>query len=277
MLGSVPVADTRATDQSVTVQAFGVTVEVAADARHLQAIEAILPPGGAISSQRPEHGRFALVATGDRGLMDVLVDDEPAASAVDLNVALGVLDSQIRMHIAMHAPDHVFVHAGVVGMRERAIVLPGSSFAGKTTLVAALVRAGAEYWSDEYAALDAHGLVHPYAKPLSVRNHSYVAEERTIESLGGRAGDRPLPIGLIAFAHYRRGASWTPQQCTRGAGAIKLLKHTIPARTRPEQALEAIRHAATDALVLEGDRGEADQTAAALLVALETEFRNRTE
>jgi hypothetical protein len=36
-------------------------------------------------------------------------------------------------------------------------VLPGRSFAGKTTLVAALVQVGAEYWSDEYPVLDAEG------------------------------------------------------------------------------------------------------------------------
>ena len=40
--------------------------------------------------------------------------------------------------------------------------------------MAALVRAGAEYYSDEFAPLDAGGLVHPFAKPLSIRNERFV-------------------------------------------------------------------------------------------------------
>ena len=151
-------------------------------------------------------------------------------------------------------------------MAERAIVLPGRSFAGKTTLVASLVQAGAEYWSDEYAVLDADGLVHPYPKPLSVRiNNTRETDEQTIESLGGRAGDRPLPVAVIAFTSYRPGAAWTLSARTAGEGAVKLLEHSIAARSRPEQVLATVRRAVTNAEVIEGERGNADQAAAALL------------
>ncbi len=170
------------------------------------------------------------------------------------------------MYIALHAHDHVFVHAGVVGVEDRAIVLPGRSFAGKTTLVAALVEAGAEYWSDEYAVLDADGLVHPYPKPLSVRiDDTRETDEHPVESLGGRAGDRPLPVAVIAFTSYRPGAAWTLSARTAGEGTVKLLEHAIAARSRPEQVLAAVRRAATNAMVLEGERGDAGQAASALL------------
>src|SRR4051812_15498788 len=52
--------------------------------------------------------------------------------------------------VAERAPDHLFVHAGVVGWEGRAIVMPGASFAGKTTLVQAWLEAGATYYSDEF-------------------------------------------------------------------------------------------------------------------------------
>jgi hypothetical protein len=145
-------------------------------------------------------------------------------------------------------------------------VLPGRSFAGKTTLVAALVQAGAEYWSDEYAVLDADSLVHPYPKPLSVRiNDTRVTDERPVESLGGRAGDRSLLVAVIAFTSYRPGVAFALRPCTAGEGAVKLLEHSIAARSRSEQVLAAVRRATTDAVVLEGDRGDADQAASALL------------
>jgi hypothetical protein len=214
----------------------------------------------------PKSGRFALIKDKDDTLLSVTCDEHSISGPVDPRLALGILDAQLRMHIAVHAPDHVFVHAGVVGVGERAIVLPGRSFAGKTTLVAALVQAGAEYWSDEYAVLDADGLVHPYPKPLSVRiNDTRETEEKPIESLGGLAGDRPLPVALIAFTSYRPGATWAPRPCTAGEGTVKLLEHSVAARSRTEQVLPAVRRAASDAMILEGDRGDADEAANALL------------
>src|SRR5262249_48159665 len=87
----------------------------------------------------------------------------------DLEDALAVLEHDIQLYLAESARGRLFVHAGVVGWRDRAIVLPGHSFSGKTTLVATLVRAGATYYSDEYAVFDRQGKVYPYARPLSLR------------------------------------------------------------------------------------------------------------
>jgi len=252
--------------ETVAVEAFGVTVAVTADPEHFVAVSDFLPPGARPARHPPESGRFALVKDADEALLNVVCDEKLIAGPFDLRLALGILDAELRMHIALHAPDHVFVHAGVVGVGERAIILPGRSFAGKTTLVAALVQAGAEYWSDEYAVLDGGGLVHPYPKHLSVRiDDTRATEEQPVESLGGRAGDRPLPVALIAFTHYRPGTAWALHPRTAGEGAVKLLEHSVAARSRPEQVLAAVRRAATDALVLEGDRGDADQAASALL------------
>jgi len=252
--------------ESLTVEVFGVTVAVTADPQHITAVRRFLPPSAQPVRDPPERGRFALVKDDVAGLMRIERDDESITGSADLRLALDMLDAELRMYIALHAPNFIFVHAGVVGVAERAIVLPGRSFAGKTTLVAALVQAGAEYWSDEYAVLDADGLVHPYTKPLSVRiNNTRETDEQTIESLGGRAGDRPLPVAVIAFTSYRPGAAWTLSARTAGEGAVKLLEHSIAARSRPEQVLATVRRAVTNAEVIEGERGNADQAATALL------------
>jgi hypothetical protein len=251
---------------SVVVEAFGVTVAVTAAPEHFAAVSDLLPPRARTVKRPPERGRFALVKDADDGLLRVVCDEQSLTEPSDLRLALGILDAELRKYIALHAPDHVFVHAGVVGVGDRAIVLPGRSFAGKTTLVAALVQAGAEYWSDEYAVLDADGLVHPYPKPLSVRiKDTRETDEQPVESLGGRAGDRPLPVAVIAFTSYRPEAAWALRACTAGEGAVKLLEHSIAARSRPEQVLAAVRRAATNAMVLEGERGDAGQAASALL------------
>lgn len=42
--------------------------------------------------------------------------------------------------------------------------------AGKSLLVSELLRRGATYFSDEYALIDAEGWVHPYPRPLLLRD-----------------------------------------------------------------------------------------------------------
>ena len=72
------------------------------------------------------------------------------------------LRQDIDQAVARRSPRLLFVHAGVVGWRGLAIVIPGRGSTGKSTLVAELVRRGAVYYSDAFAVLDEAGRVHPY-------------------------------------------------------------------------------------------------------------------
>ena len=85
------------------------------------------------------------------------------------------------------------MHAGVVGWNGRALLLPGRTLSGKTTLVAELLRAGATYYSDELAVLDARGRVHPFPKPLAIREKGDASGERPPRR-SERRGD-PAPSG----------------------------------------------------------------------------------
>jgi hypothetical protein len=144
-------------------------------------------------------------------------------------------------------------------------LIPGKSFTGKTTLVAELVRAGATYYSDEYAVLDDEGMVHPYAKPLSLRDERQEQHDHHVHALGGVAGVEPLRVSLVVVTSYRPGTTWRPQQVSAGRGALALLSNTVPARLRPEQSMKTTSRAVDDAVVLEGERGEAADIAARLL------------
>jgi hypothetical protein len=165
----------------------------------------------------------------------------------------------------------VFVHAGVVAHRGVAIVAPGRSFAGKTTLVRALLGAGATYYSDEYAVVDGEGLVHPYARPLSLRQPGAPGRLRTAPAatLGAATGERPVPIGLVALTHYREGGTWSPESLGPADAALGLLENAVAARSAPERVTRFLSKAAARAVTLEGERGEADEAAAALLAAVE--------
>jgi hypothetical protein len=254
---------------SMALEAYGVPIQVTVgDTRLWPHVRAVLPPGAKPADPDAVSARFEIGEAGD-GAFNVALDGQPVAGGVELDVALGVLDAQIRALVAANAHEWVFVHAGAVAADHRALLLPGASFTGKTTLVAALVRAGAAYYSDEFAVLDDDGLVHPYPKPLSIRfADAGRTRETAAEDLGASTGERPLQVRVIAVTSYRPGASWRPEQRPASAGALALLSNAVPARERPEQALHAVRQAAAGAITLEGERGEADRAATALLAAL---------
>jgi hypothetical protein len=192
------------------------------------------------------------------------------ARSLDLDEVLRALESHLHLFVGEYAANRVFVHAGTVGWRGRAILLPGPSRAGKSTLVAALLRAGASYLSDEYAPLDAQGLVHPFARRLSIRAADGSPARRCgPEAFGARAAAGPLPVGLVAIAKYRAGAPWRPRPLPPGQAVLALLGDALPARIDPEGTLGVLRQVVAGARVLRGGRGEADETARELLAALE--------
>lgn len=216
--------------------------------------------GGAAAGARPGVRRFNLLYG----------DAERLARTHDLNEVCERFESDVKIYVADGARRRVFVHAGVVGWRGRAILMPGQSFSGKTTLVAELVRAGAVYYSDEYAVLDERGRVHPYPRPLAVRSEESpgLREKVRAESLGGRAGVKPLPVGLVVVSKFEPQARWRPVRLSAGRGALALLEHTVSARRRPDKALAALGGVMQTAVAFKSPRGEARETAARILEML---------
>jgi hypothetical protein len=194
-----------------------------------------------------------------------------AARCLDLDELFITLEDELALYVAEWAKDRVFVHAGVVGWQGRALVLPGRSRAGKSTLVRALLAAGAHYYSDEFAVLDGAGRVHPYARKLSLRQPDGQPVERlSAEELGAPVGKEPLPVGLVALLRYRDGLHGELRKLPAGKGILEVLDHTVPARSRPELALPVLGRLAPGAPHVKGLRGDADETARFLLRSLQS-------
>ncbi|MDQ3221623.1 MAG: hypothetical protein M3Q26_12915 [Acidobacteriota bacterium] len=176
-------------------------------------------------------------------------------------------NSLLRIVVAEHAVGKVFIHAGTVGWNGKAIIIPANSFKGKTSLVAELVKNGAEYYSDEYAVLDENGLVHPFARDLSIRpdDGSFKESDTPVESIGGIAGSDPLPVGMVLLTEFKAGAKWKPQILTTGEGIIEVLPHTVPIRFNPEFSLKVLQTMATGAIIVKSPRDDAKQFAKLLL------------
>jgi len=193
-------------------------------------------------------------------------DEGPIARSTRLGVVLDAFESALRIRIAEIAPRRVFVHAGVVGRRNHAIILPGRSYTGKTTLVRELIRSGADYYSDEYAVLDPGGRVHPFLRPLEIRFPGGVRQRKVDPQVyGARIGSKPLPVGLIVFSAFDPESRWRPRKLSPGRGALAVLLNTVPARRKPRNALEVIQRLVSSATIVTSKRGEASETAAAIL------------
>jgi hypothetical protein len=254
----------------VAFEAFGVRLGIGATTPELlDRIRPFFPPGWTPIPSSEVESSFSLVADND-GTFSLQRDSSPLGGVgMPLDQALDVLDIQLRHHLGRTSPETIFIHAGAVAHAGKTIVIPAPSFRGKTTLVTALVRGGATYFSDEFAVIDRAGLIHPYPRRLSIRDGGVAQTEHPVESLGGAAADEPLPLGIIVVTTYRAGAEWKPKHLSGGAGALALLSNAVPAQERPKEVMEAVARAANKAAVVESDRGEADEVAPLLLGELE--------
>jgi hypothetical protein len=113
-------------------------------------------------------------------------------------------------------------------------------------------------------------LVHPYAKPLSIRQGPHIGSAHPVEHLGGTAGTEPLPLGLIVVSQYLPDATWEPQALTSGEAVLALLANTVPAQERPEETMNALRAAVdgSGAIALQGERGDAKAMVGQILAAV---------
>jgi hypothetical protein len=81
----------------------------------------------------------------------------------------------------------------------------------------------------------------------------------------GNVAENPVRASMIVITRYVPEATWAPDRRTPGVGALAMLANAVPARARSEEATRAIGRAAAETVVLEGDRGDAGETAVALM------------
>lgn len=276
----------------LSVESHGVRIVLAAESEQMLAqMCAHLPPGAQVSNTpRETTARRQSVNAQQPKQFTILEDTARSGDASEkiyelyagvtlLTHASGnrigeIFESQLQIHVAEHSPEFVFIHAGVIGWRGRAVLFPGDSMSGKTTLVTELVRRGADYFSDEYALLDKDGRVHPFPKSPAVRERvgSKRQTVRPIEFFGGKAigTDVSLPVALVLACEYRPDATWHAHKLSAGCGALRLLRHTVSARRQPDIALQTLAKISSTAPVFEATRGAAHASVEQVFKLLES-------
>jgi hypothetical protein len=249
------------------VSIFGVHLAVVGDsAATAEALDRyVLPwlPRAAISSARADR-LVEVRRAGDGAGLEILVDGVLAGAAPSPLAAIPRVQRALDETVVRCQSVVAMVHGGVVAHDGRAILLPGPTHAGKSTLVAELVRRGAPYFSDEYALIDADGRVHPYPRPLLLRDGSGDDKPRLATELGGTVAHEPLPAGLIVGVSYAPDASPFLQAMSQAEGVLLLLRNTPQALIDQPWILPPLERAVGGAACFAGLRGEAQEAAAAI-------------
>jgi hypothetical protein len=261
--------------------AFGVTFAIRADDAELLArVRPRLPGSRARTTAVVDH-LYSICRGGEipgtraRRYFVGYAADARFARTLDEHAFLDAVESQVRLDVATSTSTWFFVHAGAVAWNGLGIVIPGASHSGKSRLVEALVRAGATYYSDEFAVIDPDGRLHPFLKPLSLRLPSGGARRISSRDLGVDADPPPVRIGLIVSTQYTPGPAPPLEAGSAGEAVLALLGHTVRARLAPGPVLSALARAVDGAALLQGPRGDARRTAAGLLRGLEEAVRPR--
>lgn len=272
---ATPLATTDQSDwvAAAAITAYGVRVGLRTDSPALLAeLRARVPPGSRPTRSTVMHLLYAMrkyereTGRGERHAVYVgYAGETPFVETADRAAALAVFESIVQFDVAATSTRRVFVHAGVVAWKGGAIVLPARSMRGKSRLVDALVRAGASYYSDEFAVIDERGRVHAFRIPLSLRDGDGGVRRMSMTGPADATALTPLPIGVVVSTWHETGAVWGPRRGSSGESMMALLSNTVRARLAPGQTLKVLARAVHGAVMLEGPRGEADDVAPLLL------------
>ena len=175
------------------------------------------------------------------------------------------LEMHLQLYVASQSRKAAFVHAGVVAIEGGALLIPGPSHSGKSSLVFALCQLGAHYFSDEYAVVDPQGLVHPHPRRLSIRGADGVQQRLSPFQSGFTVGSEAIPLRGVLLSPFVAGARWSPQPISRGQAVLRLLENTVAAQLAPELCLACLSRAVVGAEAHASPRGAADVAAQAIL------------
>lgn len=196
-----------------------------------------------------------------------VADDAPCWTVTSPHDVIRAV-SEAELHVAEMASGLVFVHAGVTAFDGVAIVLPGRSLSGKSTLVHALVRAGATYYSDEFAVLEANGRVLPYARPITLRASPTSAAQLIPPEQLGDVGTDSARVGLVAHLQYRSESRWDVRGLSGAECTLALIDNAVAAQLRSDEVLAHCAATARSGRGVSGNRGEAEHAVAELRAML---------
>jgi hypothetical protein len=181
----------------------------------------------------------------DEGTITVDCDGNTIVTGSSPAFALDYLVWHVNQCVMQRSGARFLVHAAAAAWADRALVVPAPSGGGKSTFVAALVRAGFEYMTDECVAIDpGTGRIEGYAKAIGLKRGSwewfpevvanFPATEHyedpvryaTPEMLGSRARTGDATPAVIVVPE-QRGAGPVLERLPRADAVVQLVDHSF--------------------------------------------------
>ncbi|MBY8967153.1 glycosyltransferase [Algiphilus sp. NNCM1] len=174
----------------------------------------------------------------------------------------------LRYELVERVNDHVFIDAAVVSWKGQAILILGDRWSGRTSLMFEFLKAGAEYYSHAFAAVDGDGRVLAFAQPPAfIDIDGNPKNTWPIESLN--CGLEPIGVGMVVDHPLHPGVKFRPQSVSPAKTVGKLFAQTLNARRLGHFAFRSLQRAAENALSFVGPRGDMESTVAELIGRLE--------
>jgi hypothetical protein len=224
------------------------TIHVSFDSHHvavesgvdevIEAFATAVSPMIALEAKGRPAGSFQVAHT--NGSIVVRGSDGPDECFADGRLAVrGLYHRSIKALIDAR-PDLLWLHAGVAGFGEHAVLLSAPSCQGKSTLVAELLQWGCTYMSDDVAPIDPTNStvlpfpVMPYKRVSAQPDLPLEAVARlgkeSVEMLPHMIGVVPRSISEIYFLRYQsRGPRARITECSAGAAVVELLRNSFGA------------------------------------------------
>lgn len=168
--------------------------------------------------------------------------------------------------LGAYARDCAFLHSGIVLHEKQAILIPGLSHAGKSTLTAALVQIGAHYVSDDIAVLDRGGRAYFLSRAVNLRQD--VAEMFDLPSAAHAEclHEGTVPVKAIMLLNYHKSeSSLKLSPLSKGEAVLQLIANSMNGRQQPETVIHCCGAAVRQAICCQGVRGEAETVAPLIL------------
>ncbi len=257
------------------VRAFGCNIQLAADCLETQTLlERYTFPSFPKTAPTLEKPDISLRIAKVTDHFQLFSNDIAVASATQPIALIPDLTRVLDDFIIERLTTLRAVHAGAVLWGERALLLPGSTHAGKSSLVAEFLRQGATYFSDEYALIDSEGRVHPYPRPLLLRNGSPNQFPALPEQFNALTGHKPAPIGWILSLEYQSEAVWNLSPITQSEALLTLLRNTPHILAESPEMVAFFQRAVTGTACYAGRRSEAAEAAVRILELIDKPATN---
>jgi hypothetical protein len=199
------------------------------------------------------------VRDGSTPAWSLRLDDEQVSVAPQPETLIGPLVHDLNSR-AVEEAGLLTIHTSAAVYRGRALLFPGSMGAGKTTLIAGLVRAGFGYLTDEAIGIDPDTrMARPYPKPLSLDPGSwhlfpelqpqadlitprYKTNQWLVppDEIRPGAASGPCPVSLIVFPRFEPGTETSLLLIRRAEALLELARSTFDFRDHGRLALDLL-------------------------------------